>query len=127
MKDDKSEFLNAVEKGNEDYNGLLNNTKRPLMKIYPFLMGIWKQQLIDIGGYDEDFIGTGYDDNDIVHRLKTDECEYHDTPCAGVHLWHPRGSAKGQDVRGRQAYNKKLLEKRKSQIVRNVGKDWGRI
>jgi hypothetical protein len=106
--------------------------KRKLCKIHhqhnrmPFLMGIWKKELISIGGYDEDFIGYANEDNDLMSRLLANHCFYFQTKAEVIHLYHgercPDGMLYGNEA---WAYNRKLLDSRKGQIVRNKNKKWG--
>jgi hypothetical protein len=90
----------------------------------PFLMAISRQELLDIGGYDEDFVGQSFDDDDIVERLQANGCCYKKVDARCVHLYHPR-YCHDKRTMGRWALNKKLYEERKGQIVRNVDREWG--
>ena len=101
-----------------------NETKpgrfKKLKTEYPFLMGFRRQELIDIGGYDEDFIGIGYDDADLVDRLLLNGCHY--VMCNGcevLHQYHCRLCHREQKD------NCRLYRQRRGTVNRNVGKDWG--
>jgi len=88
----------------------------------PFLLGMYKKDYIDIGGYDEDFMeGVGRDDRDFVERMLQNGCRYIETPGKIVHLWHER---QPDDTEARK-YNIKLYEQRHGQIIRNQNKEWG--
>lgn len=132
LDDLKSHFLNKVKatSGNVTftdymmYGGYLNVH-------LPFFMGIMKNVLIDIGGYDEDFTGNSHDDTDIIHRLNMKGINQLQVPDAYViHLYHPRSIQHyGFNVQSEFQtifdYNKKLLEERRNMIVRNTGREWG--
>jgi SAM-dependent methyltransferase len=95
----------------------------------PFFMGVWKKEIMDIGGYDEDFTeGYASEDNDFVERLISNGCEYYRTPALVVHLFHGlHCTGQAQLENPLWVRNKKLWDDRKDQIVRNVGKEWGSI
>jgi glycosyltransferase involved in cell wall biosynthesis len=93
----------------------------------PFLMGITKQRLLDIGGYDEDLIGYACDDNDLLDRLKLAGAEYHMVDAKIIHLYHgKRATGFVQWDNPAWAYNYNLYLERKGILVRNIGKDWGK-
>lgn len=83
----------------------------------PFCMAIQKSLYTEIGGYDEDFTGQGYDDDDFVTRLLDLGCTYRVIRDRIVHLYHTRGAP----TRNRRAleYNHKLFNARRGIIVRN--------
>jgi predicted glycosyltransferase involved in capsule biosynthesis len=82
-----------------------------------------RQTYIDIGGYDEDFTGQAFDDDDFVTRLQDHGCKYRRTKARCVHLYHTR-SGPGRS-RKLHEYNRKLFNARRGIIVRNVGREWG--
>ena len=87
-------------------------------------MSMRKKDFVDIGGYDEDFIGTDFDDTDFVRRLVQNGCEYVTTEAKVVHLWHAR-LPMSPERKPRYDYNKRLYEERENKIIRNVGREWG--
>ncbi len=90
----------------------------------PFLMAVSREEFFAIGGYDEDFTGIGYDDNDLVLRLQKNGCSYYQTSAETIHLFHERiWFAKQHDPE--TAYNRNLFYSRQNQIVRNQGREWG--
>jgi hypothetical protein len=124
-KDDNGRFLGHAEslKGNflmSVYEGQpkLDNVR------FPFLLAIKRKEFVDIGGYDEDFIGTDFDDTDFVERLVADGCHYVETEAQTIHLWHPR-LPMDPKRKPRYEYNQRLYMERKGIIVRNIGRDWG--
>ncbi len=61
-------------------------------------LGVWKKDIIEINGFDEAFIGWGYEDSDLVARLINKGIFRLDGRFAipVLHLWHPlndRGNA----------------------------------
>ena len=90
----------------------------------PFLMAMHREQFYEIGGYDEDFVGIAYDDNDFIQRLLNNGCSYRQTSAVTVHLYHPRAQDYYQDPPEWQ-YNKNLFFSRLGSIVRNEGREWG--
>lgn len=94
---------------------------RPLNTKLPFLMGWNYDTFINIGGYDEDFIGYAYDDNDIVERLQGAGCVLNKVKGNITHLWHE------PDTGGKYKIgpNKEIYEAKKGTIIRNIGKEWG--
>jgi len=124
-KDDDGTYLKALRNIEETpnipdhmYHRLPNLNTR-----LPFLMAMSKALFLNIGGYDEDFIGQAFDDNDITDRLLAYGCHYVQTDAQCVHLYHAR-SGPGRS-RKLHEYNRRLYEARRGVIVRNVGKDWG--
>jgi len=123
----------AIPEGKDDmdnrYLPALDNEQayaecRPLKTELPFLMAMHKDRFIEIGGYDEDFLGQSYDDDDLVERLQANGCHYQKVDARCVHLYHAR-YCHDKRTMGRLQLNKKLYEERKGQIVRNVGREWG--
>jgi GT2 family glycosyltransferase len=101
---------------------VINNGGNSLM---PFFMAINRQKLLDIGGYDEDFIGKAADDNDLIDRLLATGCKYAFTPAEVVHLFHGcHNTAKLQSL-PEYKYNVQLWKSRRGQNIRNVGREWG--
>jgi glycosyltransferase involved in cell wall biosynthesis len=115
--------LNAVKAGQKlaaDYDGLIElNTK------LPFLLAMRKDIFIEIGGYDEDFVGRCYDDNDFVDRLVAKGMVYKFTKSPIIHLYHQRPGYSIPNNRERVALNKRLWQERKGVVQRNVGREWG--
>jgi len=87
----------------------------------PFFMAMNKNEFKSIGGYDEDFTGYCWDDNDIVNRLIRNGCSLSMINATIIHMYHKKFQA---DKNG-WMYNKKLYESRKLIIKRNEGREWG--
>ena len=121
-------FLNYVNDHNGDFDQNLFDTAPKVATIYPFLMGFMKSEIMAIGGYDEKMVGTCYDDTDLTYRLKRNGITYAEKLDAkAIHLYHPRGAAKGSGFWGRHGFNKQIFNQhnRDNVIVVNQGVDWG--
>jgi glycosyltransferase involved in cell wall biosynthesis len=132
-KDDRgAAFLKYVKEGlsNNDiaskYDSDVKNTPA-INTEFPFFMGINRKEFIDIGGYDEDFIGYCFDDADVVNRLRKNGCSIHKIASKIIHLYHPRLRYGLEEVKEKWNYNEKLYYERINQIQRNVGRQWGVI
>jgi glycosyltransferase involved in cell wall biosynthesis len=126
-KDDNGLFLKHLQitKGNYNINEyeqqpILENVK------FPFLIAMKWDEFVSVGGYDEDFTGTDYDDTDFVGRLVKNGCVYKETEAQTIHLWHPRLSMTAERI-PRFQHNKKLYEDRQGIVLRNVGREWGAL
>lgn len=95
----------------------------------PFFMAIRREHLINIGGYDEDFTGCASEDNDLIDRLEAIGCRHVYAPkgAEAIHLYHGRRTVKQLQADPGFAYNMKLKWERAHQIVRNVGREWGKL
>lgn len=123
--DDTGSFLDDLEA----HHGLFQwddyYTRYPTLNTrLPFLMAIDHQELINIGGYDEDFTGFAFDDDDVVHRLTLNGCHIALTQAQTIHLYHPRHDDTHVNT-PEYRLNQKLFVTRKKQIVRNQGRYWG--
>jgi len=132
----------AIPQGKNDVNGhyltrLIESGRHDLdryqhcanLKVHlPFFLGVKRDYFIDIGGYDEDFTGQAWDDNDIVDRLQLYGCEYAQSDSRVVHLYHPRAQpGRELDMQHRWAHNKQLYDARRGVLVRNIGSNWGTL
>lgn len=97
----------------------------PLHTKFPFFMGINREQVLKIGGYDEDFTGYAYDDGDFVHRLENFNCHFITLPYKVLHLYHKRLVYSDPVVKVKVAYNEKLYRERAENIQANQGREWG--
>jgi len=127
MDDQDGSFLKYVNqhKGNFDQTAYNHNLPKLNTRL-PFLMAINRDEFFNIGGYDEDFTGLAFDDNDLVDRLVNNGCELCMTQAQTVHLYHPRYDT-GKDQVDDYIYNKNLYQQRKGKVIRNQGKPWGKI
>lgn len=92
----------------------------------PFFLGLYKKEILDIGGYDEDFTGWACDDDDLVERLVANGLTYNYVDAKIIHLFHGKqydraGKAKNKEY----LHNLSLYRKRKGIILRNQNRPWG--
>ena len=101
----------------------------------PFLMCIKREYFFQINGYDEDMIGIGYDDDDIVNRFEKIGLKYKVSKAKITHLFHKR-TPENYVQRGTQDpkilhdklvyFNNQIYESKKyGDPVRNNGRSWG--
>lgn len=128
-KDDRQgDFLECINKTNGTFDVAMYNKCINLDTRMPFLMALHRSQFIEIGGYDEDFIGIAYDDRDFIDRLLRNGCKYCVTDAETVHLYHPRAKGYYEGIGPPEwDYNKNLFFFRLGRIVRNEGKEWGKL
>jgi len=128
----KDDISNGILKKLDENNGnpieFIDYDNLPNLKPeYLFFMAFYKSEFIRIGGFDEDFIGNCWDDEDMIHRLKLDEFSFIKRDIKAIHLYHPRLDYKSEEVMERWHYNKKIYDERYETVIRNQGKDWGKL
>jgi glycosyltransferase involved in cell wall biosynthesis len=126
VKDDKGSVTGALDAG-EPVSSEMVGPLRELDTKLPFFMGVHKRDFFDIGGYDEDFTGVCFDDDDFTERLVAHGCEYKVSDAALVHLHHPRLRYGDSTVKARWDKNKAMYEARKGVVLRNEGREWGKL
>lgn len=126
IKDDKGAVTDALGAGRPVSSDLVGPLRSLDTKL-PFFMGVHKKDFFDIGGYDEDFTGVCFDDNDITERLIAHGCEYRVSAASLVHLFHRRLRYQTPEVKARWESNKEIYEARKGTVVRNEGRQWGEM
>lgn len=90
----------------------------------PFLMGIARQDYFNIGGYDEDFTGVGWEDTDFVERLLNYGCKHVQVNAEAVHLFHPRIHGDSKEA-GLTVHNINIYRSKRGSIIRNENREWG--
>lgn len=152
MINDIEEDINSmvIPQGLDDRDGeytrlLINknkNLKNSNIKLFdlntklPFLMCIPRDSFFKINGYDEDMIGIGYDDDDIVNRLNKIGLKYKQSSAKITHLFHKR-TPDNYVIKTNQNpkilhdklvfLNNQIYESRKNDSpVRNTDKEWGK-
>jgi len=132
-------FLNYINEHNGDYDENMFNVAPKVATIYPFLMGMSRQVFTEVGGYDEamgaysmkgniKIYNSCYDDSDLTYRLKRNGVNYVEKLDAKmIHLYHPRGNAKGPLFMVGHRHNKIIFNQHNANNVVqvNVGVDWG--
>lgn len=120
-KDDNSSILAYLNQHSKFPTHLLGKCK-PLNCKLPFAMALNKARFIEIGGYDEDFTGVAFDDNDLVDRFIDSGSTYFTADTTVVHLYHPRHVSRPTPP---WYFNQKLYQQRRGKIIRNEGREWG--
>ncbi len=66
-------------------------------------LGVWRQDFYAVNGFDESFIGWGFDDSDLVVRLFHNVVYRKEARFAAqvIHLWHPEASRSAKSRRSR--------------------------
>ncbi|MEN8116197.1 MAG: glycosyltransferase family 2 protein [Bacteroidota bacterium] len=77
------------------------------------LLAVWKQDIIKINGWNEDFTGWGMEDTELLARLFHSGIKFRKMKVAGItyHLWHPilnRSKVKINDAMLTDCINKRL-------------------
>lgn len=125
--DDNGSFLEGLLKnyGGFSLSDYLNNY--PLLNTrLPFLMAMNRDELMEIGGYDEDFTGFAFDDNDLIDRLLLNGCDIYLTQAQTIHLYHPRHDDTHTET-PEYRHNESLYRERKNLIIRNQNRCWGSL
>jgi len=105
-----------------------NNHRCKYASTLPFCMGMYKKEIIDIGGYDEDFTGFAADDDDLVGRLKLNGLTYIFNQANIIHLYHEKQYGWETRMKNeRHIHNVTLFKERKGIIVRNKNRKWGEL
>ena len=125
--DDNGKVLKALEAG-EPVTRQMYTSLIPLHNVHlPFFMGMNRKDFEEIGGYDEDFLGCGWDDNDIVERMKLVGNVHHKVSSVVIHLWHRRLNFTAKGTQERFQQNQRLFNKRRSIPKRNTEREWGKL
>lgn len=63
-------------------------------------LGLWKEDFLTINGFDESFIGWGYEDSDLVIRLIRSRTYRKSGKFAipVIHLWHPQNDREKEQI-----------------------------
>jgi len=110
-----------TDKDYEQQRDVLNTT-------LPFFMAVNRQKYIDIGGYDENFIGYCFDDTDFVTRMLHEGCQYQSVSMRVIHLKHSRERKGLSDKTELYQYNRDLFKQKHSKdsviTEKNNEKKW---
>lgn len=123
--DDNGSFLHHLNQNDGSYQDVHLEKYGPLIVQMPFLMAVSRQEYFAIGGYDEDFTGIAFDDNDLVGRMLQDGCKYQRTEAKTIHLYHPHLQSSYDPKR--YSHNSSLYYSRRGKIVRNKDREWGKL
>ena len=129
-KDDTSRvFLDNIEEAERTQNFGLYYHKAvvELCVRYPFFMGLNRQWVLDIGGYNEEMTGYGYDDTEFARRLDQTGGTKVELSERVVHLYHRRNDDRPgiPSIHPPLFFNKKVYDETNGAQVVNVGKEWG--
>lgn len=124
--DQQGLFLNGVVASGGGYNPLVYEGLVKLDVRLPFLLAVDRVHFQAIRGYDEDFTGIAFDDNDLVERLQLYGLNYYSTGARIVHLFHPR-HVSNTGMNEDWHYNHQLYLARRNILVRNLNREWGRL
>jgi len=125
IRDDKGGVLSILNQNAAMLTAGDTDRLRTLDATLPFFMAMKRRRFLSIGGYDEDFTGVCWDDNDITERLILSGGRYVPVAADVVHLFHPRHNYRSPAVMSRWDHNKTLYEGRRGKVVRNKNREWG--
>ncbi|MGD8401515.1 MAG: glycosyltransferase [Bacillota bacterium] len=126
-KDDRDGYaLQAVIAQNGGFDPQLFPQYIDLDTHLPFLLAVGREEFFKIGGFDEDFTGIAFDDNDLVERLQKNGCCYCQTEARAIHLYHPRYMYE-VGMNDQWHYNRNLYMARGNRIIRNQNREWGKL
>ncbi|MGE5390138.1 MAG: glycosyltransferase family 2 protein [Deltaproteobacteria bacterium] len=127
MDDQDASFLEYVDSNGGDYDEEAYLCNYPCLNTtLPFLMAMKRSEFFSIGGYDEDFTGYSYDDNDLMSRLEKNGCSLCLTQAQTIHLYHHRHSS-DEWCSPDTIYNANLFRERADRVIRNLGRNWGQV
>jgi len=104
-----------------------NNARCKYASRLPFCIALEKKHLIEIGGYDEDYSGWACDDDDIIDRLILKGLSFFYVNSSIIHLYHAKQYERGNRKHPKFLHNYNIYMKKKGTIIRNEGKDWGKL
>jgi GT2 family glycosyltransferase len=91
---------------------------------YFFCGAIRREHFLKLRGFDEDYQGYGYEDDDMADRLHRSGVEFEFTDIEVHHQWHEPAGVIDPDMRA----GKEMFEWKKStDVVRNLGREWGAL
>lgn len=126
LKDDDGTALNFLQSNGVMTEDVFNKTPNMVKYFLPFICAFDKNEFISIGGYDEDFTGIAYEDDDIMERLQGNGCKLKHSQAKCIHLYHERLTPQNIDnFFERCVFNERLYYGRKGIIKRNINKEWG--
>ena len=83
--------------------------------------------LLRLRGFDEDYTGAGFDDDDLADRLGASGIDFVFSDVLVHHQWHAPAGSYDDVEKMRALYQQKLAAMLRGELglVRNVGRDWG--
>ena len=112
---------------NEDGSELMTYCGPENPRPYFFCGAIRREWLVKLRGFDEDYTGAGYDDDDLADRLGASGVDFVFSDIKVSHQWHPPAGTYADATEMHALYQSKLAAMMKGELglVRNVGRDWG--
>lgn len=94
---------------------------------YFFCGAIRREWLVNLRGFDEDFTGAGFDDDDLADRLGASGVEFVFSNILVHHQWHPPAGSYDDVPAMRALYQEKTAAMLRGELglVRNLGREWG--
>lgn len=94
---------------------------------YFFCGAVQRDLLIRLRGFDEDFHGAGYDDDDLALRLHCEGAEFIYSDAKVSHQWHEQAGDYSSADQMRELFERKCGEMARGELgtVRNEGRAWG--
>lgn len=106
-------------------------TERGTNWFLDFCQASHREDVLAIGGFDEDYQGYGFDDDDFALRMQASGVKYCWKPdVVTQHQWHPIADKRPDlSEEGRHRYNRMKfdLENKRRGPVANEGRNWGDI
>jgi len=88
---------------------------------YFFCGAIRREWLMKLRGFDEDYQGYGWEDDDMADRLRRSGVTFEFTDIEVEHQWHEPAGIQGDMSIGGAMY----AAKRQETVERNLGREWG--
>jgi glycosyltransferase involved in cell wall biosynthesis len=90
---------------------------------YFFCGAIRRINLMKLRGFDEDYQGYGYEDDDMADRLRRFGISFEFTDIEVEHQWHPPAGIQGDMKAGAEMFK----WKQSTGVERNLGRGWGTL
>jgi GT2 family glycosyltransferase len=78
-----------------------------------------------VGGFDENYVGWGYEDNDFNFRLQFSGVKCMHVNALVAHQWHPSGQDEASSCSKYYAGRLAAIKAERETFIANVGKSWG--
>jgi hypothetical protein len=112
---------------NPDGSPLMDYCSPANQRPYFFCGAIRREHLVRLRGFDEDYTGAGYDDDDLADRLGASGVEFIFSDISVSHQWHPPAGTYADADQMRDLYQQKTAAMLRGELglERNVGREWG--
>jgi GT2 family glycosyltransferase len=94
---------------------------------YFFCGAMRREWFLQLRGFDEDYTGAGYEDDDFAVRLQRAGCQFLFTDVAVSHQWHPQAGELSDAPAMQTLYRGKTAAMLRGElgVTRNIGRNWG--